>query len=233
MLGRAARSGSSAAERREGSGEEQQPPAAAADVQRTVATFLLVLSALLGTGGKGPPVNVVRVGRSTAAQATTIAGGLQLVPPKQTQRWTVEIEPGIYRERVWVNSTMGPVTLLGLSPRPEDTTLVFHCCPKGNGKPRCSNESVAAVCRKQHKESLGNTETLLVECDDFTAANLTIANDACNYDSRIAAQSQALQVNGDRALFSNVNLWGAQDTRWWSAQHQSPVLSRRCDKWLV
>ena len=156
--------------------------------------------------------NVVRVGSSTAAQAVTIAAGLQLIPPKQTQRWTVEIEPGTYRERVWVNGSMGPVTLLGLSPWPEDTTLVFHCCPKGNGKERCSNESVAAVCGKQHEESLGNTETLLVESDDFTAANITIANDACGYDSHTAAQSQALQANGDRGVFSNVNLRGAQDT---------------------
>ena len=159
-----------------------------------------------------PAARVVRVGRSASAHAPTIAGGLSLVPPGQSERWSVQVEPGTYRERVWVNASMGPVTLLGLSSNPSDTTLIFHCCPKGNGMPHCSNESVAAVCKKQHAESLGNTETLLVEAADFTAANITIANDACGYDASLAAQSQALQANGDRSSFLNVNLWGAQDT---------------------
>lgn len=183
-------------------------------------TLSLVVESVVSTsnrwadqyGTRRSTVRVVRVGMSASAHATTIADGVSLVPPGQSERWSVEVEPGTYRERVWINASMGPVTLLGLSPRASDTTLIFHCCPKGNGKPRCSNESVLAVCEKQHTESLGNTETLLVEAADFTAANITIANDACGYDSSLAAQSQALQANADKSTFLNVNLWGAQDT---------------------
>ena len=124
----------------------------------------------------GPPRNVVRVGTSGAADASTIAAGVALVPPDQKERWTVAVEAGTYRERVWVNASMGPLTLLGLGATPSAVVLVYHCCPAGDGRPRCSNETVDASCGKQHRESLGNTETLLVEANDVSVLNMTVAN---------------------------------------------------------
>ena len=79
--------------------------------------------------GAAPPPRTVRVGPSPDASARTIASGVALVPLGQIERWTVAVEPGTYRERVWVNASMGPLTLTGLGP-PEDTLLVFHCAPR-------------------------------------------------------------------------------------------------------
>ena len=63
--------------------------------------------------------------------------------------------------------------------------LVYHCCPKGNGRHQCSNETLDPTCKKQHQVSLGNTETLLVEALDFVAVNMTVANDVCGYNAQV------------------------------------------------
>ena len=155
----------------------------------------------------------VRVGPSASADALTISGGLRLVPPHQTARWTLVVEPGVYRERVWVNSSMGPLTLAGTS-SPEHTLLVFHCCPAGDGTKGCSNATADPACIPQHVGAgmTRGVETLLVEAADFVLSNLSVANDACQYDNRKAGQSEALQLLGDRTLVTNCQLLGAQDT---------------------
>ena len=155
----------------------------------------------------------VRVGPSASADAPTISGGLRLVPPHQTARWTLVVEPGVYRERVWVNSSMGPLTLKGTS-SPEHTLLVFHCCPAGDGTKGCSNATADPACIPQHVGAgmTRGVETLLVEAADFVLSNLAVANDACQYDNRKAGQSEALQLLADRTLVTNSQLLGAQDT---------------------
>ena len=45
-------------------------------------------------------LTTIRVGKSASAQAANISAGVALVPPGQEKRWTVDVEPGIYRERV-------------------------------------------------------------------------------------------------------------------------------------
>jgi hypothetical protein len=43
-------------------------------------------------------------------------------------------------------------------------------------------------------------ETLLVEAADFVLVNMSVANDACGYDSHIAGQSEAVQLLADRTI---------------------------------
>ena len=42
------------------------------------------------------PAHLVRVGQSPAADARTVAAGLARVPASAIDRWTLEIEPGVY-----------------------------------------------------------------------------------------------------------------------------------------
>jgi len=44
------------------------------------------------------------------------------------------------------------------------------------------------------------------------ALNISIANDACGFDSRRAAQSETVQLLADRIAFRHTRLLGAQDT---------------------
>jgi pectinesterase len=187
-----------------------------------IATRLVQLSAAAAAAAAvavAEPATTIRVGRSPSAHAATIAGGVALVPlGRWAQRWTVAVEPGVYRERVWVNASMGPLTLVGLG-APEDTLLVYHCCYRGDGTPRCSNASADRSCAPQHpgpgtgpNRVISRTGTLLIEAADFMVLNLTVANDACGYDSRHAWQSQAVQALADRTAFRHTRLLGGQDT---------------------
>ena len=78
----------------------------------------------------------VRVGRSSAANASTVAAALAMVPTNASARWTVAIEPGIYRERI-TTAGKGPLSLRGLGPT-EQVVIAFGCSAnKGTGKPGC------------------------------------------------------------------------------------------------
>jgi pectinesterase len=136
-----------------------------------------------------------------------------MVPSNQAKRWTIIIEPGTYRERVWIKSQLGPLTLQGMG-APEETLLVFHCCPAGDGKKGCSNGTVDKSCRSQRAGAgiSRGVETLLIEADDFVMMNMSVANNACNYDQKLAHQSEAAKLLADRMFFRHVRFLGAQDT---------------------
>lgn len=149
----------------------------------------------------------VRVGSSSIANASTIMGGLGLVPngTATARRWVVEIEPGVYRERV---STMGKgaVTLVGLGV-PEEVVIAYGCSANnGTGTLGCM------PCPAGDETFYVKRATLTVGSVDFLAKNLTIANDACGYDSTLAAQSEAVSIAADRATFRHCRFLGGQDT---------------------
>lgn len=145
---------------------------------------------------------VVRVGKSAASDAATVAAGLALLPDNATTRWTLQVEPGIYRERV---STInkGPVSIIGLGALDDDVLIVFGCSNNvGTGRLGCM------PCPSQL--GFNNRATLTIASDDFIAANLSIANDACGYNAGLAGQSDAVSIDGDRASFRSVRFLGVQ-----------------------
>ena len=149
----------------------------------------------------------VRVGSSTSANASTIMGGLGLVPngTAAARRWVVEIEPGVYRERVSTTGK-GAVTLVGLG-LAEDVVIVYGCSANnGTGTLGCM------PCPAGDDSFYAKRATLTVGSVDFLAKNLTVANDACGYDSTIAAQSEAVSLAADRATFRHCRFLGGQDT---------------------
>ena len=164
-----------------------------------------------GSSGSGSGITVdqratrvVRVGKSAASDAATVAAGLALLPDNATARWTLQVEPGIYRERV---STInkGPVSIIGLGALDDDVLIVFGCSNNvGTGRLGCM------PCPSQL--GFNNRATLTIASDDFIAANLSIANDACGYNAGLAGQSDAVSIDGDRASFRSVRFLGGQDT---------------------
>ena len=123
------------------------------------------------------------------------------MPASNAARWTVEIEPGVYNERVRTPARLGPVTLRGIG-HPE-TVVLRHACPGGDGS---SGAPGCAPCPPLNDSDSGMRPyvyTLMVSADDFAAENLAVANDACGYDAALAGQSEAPQVLGDRAAFNH------------------------------
>ena len=168
-----------------------------------LACVLLWVAATARATAASSSQEVVRVGRSAAADAATVAAGVALVPTNATARWTVEVEPGVYRERV---STVdkGPLSLVGLGSA-EDVVLAFGCSAnKGSGRPGCQPCPTAA--------GFAGRATLTVASADFIGLNLTIANDACGFNAGLAAQSEAVSLGADRAAFAHCRFLGGQDT---------------------
>ena len=164
---------------------------------------LLWLLLCCGGAAEAAASRTVRVGRSSAANASTVAAALAMVPTNSSARWTVAIEPGIYRERI-STAGKGPLSLRGLGPA-EQVVIAFGCSAnKGTGKPGCRPCPTAP--------GFASRATVTIASEDFIGANLTIANDACGYDAGHAAQSEALARAGDRAAFSGCRFLAGQDT---------------------
>ena len=150
-----------------------------------------------------PSPTVVRVGSSSAANAPTIAAGLALVPVNSTSRWSIELEPGTYPERI-STADKGPLSIVGLG-LAEAVVVAYGCSnANGTGELGCRPCPTAA--------GFHGRATLTVGSEDFVATNITFANDACGYNAAHAAQSEAVSLEADRAAFANCRFLGGQDT---------------------
>jgi pectinesterase len=106
---------------------------------------------------------------------------------------TVRIKPGVYTQLVQIAAD--GVELRGLGSRPQDVVLTFH-----------NSHAMAGGTSK--------SASTTVSGDNFLAENLTFENSFSreNPDAHGDTQAVALLVTGDREVFWQVRLIGAQDT---------------------
>lgn len=121
----------------------------------------------------------------------------------------VSIAPGTYREVLTI--TTANVQLRGSNEDPSKTIIVF-------------NKSAGTA------GGTFNSATVNVKADNFSAANLTFANDfnATHRQESQGSQAVALFVTGDRATFRNVRLLGNQDTVYSGSHDCSPGAGEPC-----
>jgi pectinesterase len=157
-------------------------------MMRFLSSFLLVTAVALAQNPAAKRVLIVAADGSgdfkTVQQAVDAAANGDV---------RIEIKPGEYREVVTIAANH--VELRGLGKAPQDVVLVYdndHTSRGGTGK----------------------SASVTVSGDDFTAENLTIANDFEKHHARSEEGSQAvaLHVTGDRDAFRHVRLLGYQDT---------------------
>ena len=118
----------------------------------------------------------------------TVQAAINAVPANNTKPVTITIKPGTYREIVTVPSNKPYITLRGLGTTANSTLIVDnHSNAGGYGT--------------------GGSATMFVYGHDFTAQNLTIAN-----DYGVGSQAVAANVTAQRADFSGVRFLGNQDT---------------------
>jgi polygalacturonase len=105
----------------------------------------------------------------------------------------ISIAPGVYREVVKI--TKPNITLRSPYTDASKTVIVFDNSAGNSG-------------------GTGNSATVTVQADNFTAENLTFTNDynATHVQAQQGSQALALSIRGDRALFRNMRLLGNQDT---------------------
>jgi len=113
-------------------------------------------------------------------------------------------------KKIYLNATLGPVTLMGLNTDPKKVILSHDDAATGNGTPGC----------KANSGGEWDSQTLMISSSDVIIANMTIANNACNYNNNLAGQSFAIQAVGDRTTFYNSEILGAQDTLYTGSYRQ-------------
>jgi pectinesterase len=148
---------------------------------------LAIVVMQLATGlswGQGP--KTITVG-AMGADFTTIQAAVTAAPDAGA---VIRIKPGVYREVVHVDKPK--IQLRGDADDWTKVVLVY-----GN--------SAASTCGTRC------SATLFVTGDNFSAENMTIANDYSK-TSDVPSQAVAVSVRADRAVFRKVRLLGAQDT---------------------
>ncbi len=155
----------------------------------------------------------------------TVQAALDAVPSRRANpaRVVIQIQPGVYRERLCVPTGKAPITLLGDA---ADASAVVIVGSAFGGQAKRPGLDIAHPCQPDLHLPLHSTpgsSTVIVAADDFQAVQLTIANDAMDavrlgvgYPAGASesggAQGVALTTQADRVQLEGVRLLGHQDT---------------------
>ena len=120
----------------------------------------------------------------TVAPGGSIQQAVDFLPPTGGD---ITLQPGTYREVVTIRKPH--VHLHGADADPSKTVIVFNNTAGNSG-------------------GTFNSATVFVEADDVTLDHMSIVNDA----GAGKGQAVALHVTGDRDIFRNLRISGAQDT---------------------
>jgi pectinesterase len=137
-------------------------------------------------------IKTVYVSQDGSSNYKTVQEALNAVPLKNKKPFNIIIKNGIYKEKLFLDSTKNMVTLTG-----EDkfNTILTYDDHTGKLSPR--GDTI-------------NTRTswsFLIKADHFTASNITFQNDA----GFTAGQAVAVESDGDKAIFRNCRFIGNQD----------------------
>ncbi|MGZ2362409.1 pectinesterase family protein, partial [Streptomyces sp. 372A] len=122
----------------------------------------------------------------------TVQAAIDAVPAGNTKRVTITIKPGTYREKVTIPADKPYITLRGNGDSPDDVVII------GN----------------RHAGAYGTqgSATVVALAHDFTADELTMANDYAENSADTGHQALALYLDADRTTLDDVRLLGDQDT---------------------
>jgi pectinesterase len=139
-----------------------------------------------------PAAKHLTVSQDGSGDFRTVQAALDAVPLHNNGKFILYIKKGLYREKLHLDSTKNQVQLLG-----EDrfnTILTYDDHP-------------GMVSPKGDSINTRNSYSFLIAANDFGAKDLTFRNDA----GFTAGQAVALEVRGDRAIFTSCRIIGNQD----------------------
>ena len=132
------------------------------------------------------------VSKEAGARFSRVQDAFDAIPQHNKKKYTILIRNGVYKEKLYLDSTKTNITLQGEDPF--NTILTFD---DHSGKRTPSGEVI----------NTATSYSFLQEGADFTAKNLTIENSA----GYAAGQAVAMHTMGDRITFMNCRFLGNQD----------------------
>lgn len=122
----------------------------------------------------------------------TVQAAFDAIPRNNKKAFTISIKNGVYKEKLYLDSTRNRITIIG-----EDRFKTILTYDDHSGKRAPSGDMI----------NTATSFTFLQAGNDFTAKNLTIENSA----GYAAGQAVAMHTMGDRVRFENCRFLGDQD----------------------
>ncbi|MBK8607008.1 MAG: alpha/beta hydrolase fold domain-containing protein [Chitinophagaceae bacterium] len=134
----------------------------------------------------------ITVAQGGSGDFRTVQEALNAVPVNNKKPVTIFIKKGIYKEKLYLDSSKQLVSLVG-----EDkfnTVLTY-------------NDHTGKISPKGDTINTRTSWSFLIKADNFTATDITFQNDA----GFTAGQAVAVESDGDKAVFKNCRFIGFQD----------------------
>lgn len=132
------------------------------------------------------------VARDGSGDFTSVQQALHSIPVHNKKPVTVFIKKGVYREKLFLDSTKGNLTIIGEDPY--ETVLTFD---DHSGKPAPNGDTIHTF----------TSFSFIVEASQVKFSKLSFSNTAGNS----AGQAVAMHIMGDKVQFKNCRFLGHQD----------------------
>ncbi|WP_017569776.1 pectinesterase family protein [Nocardiopsis halotolerans] len=149
-----------------------------------------------GTEGR-----VITVAADGSGDHTGVQAAVDAVPAHSTERVTIRIEEGVYREPVVIPGDKPNITLIGATGDPRDVVITYD---RASGTPKPGGGTYGT----------SGSASVVIAGDDTHARDLTFENSWLReeHPEITATQAVAVRTTGDRLVFDNVRFLGHQDT---------------------
>jgi len=135
---------------------------------------------------------IIVVAQDGSGNFSTLQAALNFIPFQNKNAISIYVKNGIYKEKLYLDSTKQFVTIIGENKF--ETILTY-------------DDHTGTVKSDGNIINTMTSHSFLIKADNFTAKNITIQNDA----GFSAGQAVALESDGDKAQFYNCRFVGFQD----------------------
>ena len=149
----------------------------------------------------------ITVAQDGSGNFNTVQAALNAVPVNNKKPVTIFIKNGVYKEKLYLDSSRKLVTLIG-----EDKFSTILTYDDHTGKVSPKGDSI----------NTRSSWSFLIKADNFSASNITFQNDA----GFSAGQAVAMESDGDKAVFSNCRFIGFQDVLFTNSEKSRAVLQQ-------
>jgi pectinesterase len=144
--------------------------------------------------------DAIVVAQDGSGNFKTVQQAFDAIPENNSKPITIFVKEGIYKEKLYLDSEKSFVTLIG-----QDRFKTILTYNDHSGKTTSGGDTINTV----------TSCSFLIDGNNFTARNITFRNNA----GLDAGQAVAVEVNGDKASFTNCRFIGDQDVLFMRNEH--------------